>query len=296
MERETTFFSDGIKLAATLYLPDGLRKNEKRPAILLCHGYTGIRRGLAATFAQRFCAAGYVALTFDYRGFGDSGGQKWRLIPLEQVRDIRNALTFVSLQQQVDPARVGLFGASFGGANVCYTAGIDDRPKCVVSVVGIGDGRRWLRSLRRKWEWEEFLKRLEQDRAQRVTTGKSTYIDPDEIMLCDPESAQWRIEMGKAYPEMGCQVPLETGERIIEYQPESVVGNIAPRPLLLIHAGRDNLVPVDESQSLYMKAGEPKKLVIIEGIAHHEVYKSEYFERVVTESLDWFGRYLPVAH
>ena len=76
---------------------------------------------------------GYVALTFDYRGFGESQGPRWRMIPQEQVRDISNAITFVENQDVVDKERIGLLGASFGRANVCYVAGVDTRVRCAVS-------------------------------------------------------------------------------------------------------------------------------------------------------------------
>jgi hypothetical protein len=43
MPKPVTFFSEGVKLAGDLYLPDGLARGEKRAGIVLCHGYTGVR-------------------------------------------------------------------------------------------------------------------------------------------------------------------------------------------------------------------------------------------------------------
>ncbi len=125
-------------------------------------------------------------MTFDYRGFGESDGPRWRLIPLEQISDIRNALTVLQLQDGVLASNTGVYGTSFGGANVVYAAAIDQRVKCVVSVVGVGNGERWMRSLRRAYEWAGLLRQLEKDWKQRVLTDQSQIVDRLELMLTDP--------------------------------------------------------------------------------------------------------------
>ena len=129
---------------------------------------------------------GYAVLRFDYRGFGQSEGPKHRLIPSEQVEDIRNAITCMQQQAEVDGERIGLWGPSSGGANVSYTTGIDPRVKCMVSVSGMGDMGRWLKTIRRYWEWREFLNTLEDDRKQRVRTGTSALMVTSKIVLLSP--------------------------------------------------------------------------------------------------------------
>src|SRR3990167_8349182 len=140
MQRKENFYSDGNKIAATLFIPDDLNESEKRPGIVLCHGFTCIKELILPDYARRFAAAGYVALAFDYRGFGDSEGERGRLIPSAQVADIRNSITFLETLDEVDPERIGLWGTSYGAANVIQVAGIDPRPKCIVAQVGFGDG------------------------------------------------------------------------------------------------------------------------------------------------------------
>jgi len=56
--------------------------------------------------ATAFTEAGYVTLTFDYRGFGTSEGPRWRLIPMEEVEDIRNAITFLQSRPEVDKEKL----------------------------------------------------------------------------------------------------------------------------------------------------------------------------------------------
>jgi len=106
---------------------------------LYCHGNTGNLTNTAHIMPY-LLDAGINMLLFDYRGFGGSEGEKWRLIPLEQIDDIRNAISFFEAQPQVDPERIGLWGTSFGGANAPYAAAVDSRVKAVVGQVGFGDG------------------------------------------------------------------------------------------------------------------------------------------------------------
>ena len=105
---------------------------------------------ILSDYAKVFTDAGFVAFTFDYRGFGGSEGEKWRLIPLEQIDDIRNAISFFEAQPQVDPERIGLWGTSFGGANapLCRASRFA-RVKAVCSPdVGFGDGGAFMLDVR----------------------------------------------------------------------------------------------------------------------------------------------------
>ena len=289
MERRVNYYSQGSKISAVLYLPEGAGP-ERRPGVVLCHGFTGIKELILPDYARRFAAAGYAALAFDYRGFGESEGERGRLIPYDQVMDIRNSMTFMETLDEVDPERIGLWGTSYGAANVVYTAGVDGRARCVVAQVGFGDGGRGM-SRRRPEEVAPVLEMIRNERRQRVLTGKSTMVDP-LMILSDPDSVAFFTEAAKSLPQLKTQIPLETVEATLEYRPEDVVHRIAPRALLLIAAELDVPAPADEFRSLYAKAGEPKKLIVMEGIRHYEIYGGEPLKRSIREALDWYRQYL----
>ena len=116
--RKVVFYSDGLKLAGLLYEPEGSLSGQRWPTVVCCHGYTGMKDIYLLPVPERLATHGYVALAFDHRGFGQSEGARARLIPWEQAEDIRNALTFAATLPSVDPGRLGLYGTSFGGANV----------------------------------------------------------------------------------------------------------------------------------------------------------------------------------
>jgi dipeptidyl aminopeptidase/acylaminoacyl peptidase len=288
-----SFYSEGTRLSGDLFLPDGLASDEKRAGIVLCHGYTGVRNLYLPDTAKALTDAGYVVLTFDYKGWGDSDGPKSRLSPYGRVTDSQAALTFLGAQTMVNADRLGLYGTSYGGATVVWTAAVDPRVKAVVSVVGVGHGRRWLRSVRRPDEFVDLLARSEADRIRRVMTGESEFADRNAVLLPDRQSAELAAAARRGNPGAVGEIPLEYIDDTLGFHPEWIVDKIAPRPVLFITSDDDRLVPPDESEALYAKAGEPKKLIVLKGWGHYEVYSGEAFHQVIAPTLAWYQRYLP---
>lgn len=296
MTERVTFYSDGIELVGYVYRPDDLAAGERRAAVLLCHGFGAHQERILPDAARELAAQGYIAMTMDYRGFGESQGPRWRMIPQEQVRDIRNALTILEQQDGVDPDSLGLWGTSFGGANAAYVAGVDERVKCAVSLVAVGCGERWLRSLRRAHEWRTLWEEVQVDWREQVRTGQSRMVDRTYMMLPDPPSqASIETTLG-LYPDMCRQVPLETARAVAEFHPEEVVGRIAPRAILFIVAGEDGLVLNELTRELYDRAGQPKEWVVVPGIPHYDMYLPENLKVAMAESVAWYQQYLPLRH
>ena len=293
MSRRVSFYSEGVKLAGDLFLPPDLKPDNRRAGIVLCHGYTGIRTIYLPDNAAVLAAAGYVVLTFDYKGWGDSEGPKSRLAPYSRVADVQAALTFLGAQPEVDAERLGIYGTSYGGATVVWVAAIDPRVKCVVAVVGIGNGARWMRSVRRPDEYHDLLARAAADRVKRALTGVSELADRNQILLPDRQSLELGAAARRNNPAAVTELPLEFVDDTLGFNPEWVVDRIAPRPLLLITTDDDRLVPPQESEAMYVRAGEPKKLVLLRGFGHYEVYAKPAFDQLMREATDWYRQYLP---
>jgi dipeptidyl aminopeptidase/acylaminoacyl peptidase len=293
MKRPVTFYSEGVKLVGDVYAPDDLRPGERRAGIVLCHGYTGVKDLYLPDNARVLNDAGYVAMAFDYKGWGDSDGPRSRLAPWSRVADVQAALTYLGALREVDPGRLGIYGTSYGGATVVWVAAIDPRVRCTVSVVGIGHGRRWMRSVRRPDEWFDLLARAEADRVKRARDGQSELVERSEILLPDRQSAELAAAARRNNPAAVNRIPLEYVDDTLAFNPEWVVDRIAPRPVLFITTDDDRLVPPEESESLYARAGEPKKLVVLRGYGHYEVYTEPAFSEVMRAALDWYGQYLP---
>jgi alpha-beta hydrolase superfamily lysophospholipase len=288
-QEEAWFFSGEQRIAANLHLPPGVGPH---PAVVLCTGFGGVKDLILPDIANRFAANGFATLRFDHRGFGESGGTKWRLLPLEQVEDIESATTWLAAHPQIASDRIGLYGTSFGGANAIVAAAHDLRVKAVVTCVAVGNGAAWMQSLRRNWEWIEFQRQVDSARERRVQTGEETWVDSDVIMPPDPESHQWHLEVIAQFPERKYQLPLQTAEAIFDYRPDEEVSKISPRPILFVAVKDDFLVANEQTLELYERAGEVKKLIWLEGITHHGVYAGDPFDQVMEAAVAWFRDFL----
>ena len=292
MKRVVEFYSEGFKLVGDVYVPDGLPTGEQRAAVLLCHGYTGVKDLYLPDNAKTLNDAGYVVMTFDYKGWGESEGTRSRLAPYSRVADVQAAMTFLSIQPEADEDRIGLYGTSYGGATVSWTGAVDQRAKCIVSVVGIGHGARWMSRVRRVDEWVDLRERSKEDREKRATTGQSDYVDRSEILLPDRQSAELAAAARRLNPAAVGTIPLEYVDDTIGFNPQWIVDKISPRPILFITSEDDRLVLPEESEQLYAHAKEPKKLVVLKGYGHYEVYTEPAFSEVMAATLEWYGEYL----
>lgn len=293
MEKSARFYSESAPMAGVLFVPDNLPKGEKRPGVVLCHGFTAVKEVLLPDIARRLAQSGYVALTFDYRFLGESGGEPRRqIIPMRQIEDIRNAVTFLQHQPEVYPNRIGLLGVSLGGANVSYAAGVEERVKATVSVCGIGDCGRWIRDACHFWEWRALQHRLANDRRERVLHGRLQYVQAKDIVPEPESTTELFDQILHQYPQWSREITLASGEALIAYKPESVAHNISPRAILWLHGDADERVSMEESISMHEKAGSPKKLVILPGLGHSDIISGSGLEQSFPHIKAWFAEHL----
>ncbi|MGQ0696762.1 MAG: alpha/beta hydrolase [Panacagrimonas sp.] len=289
-QRTVHFYSEGSKLEGDYFLPDDLKPGDKRPGIVLCHGYSGIRSVILADYAKYFVEAGYVALSFDYRGYGGSEGTKWRIQALEQIEDIRNAITFLEVQPEVNAERIGIWGTSNGGAHVVYAAAVDERVKCAIGQVGYGDGRRLLMDGRTPKQRKELLETLAADRRQRVLTGKGGHADTGTL-LASQDTKDFFAAGLAVLPDLYCEIPWESAESTLEYRPIDMAHKIAPRALMLIGAEHDKLCVMDGYKAVFDAAGEPKRWVQYP-ITHYQIYSPEWVDPSAKVAVEWFDQHL----
>ena len=127
-EHKVSFTWDALTLAGTLRLPDGMKQGELRPGFIVLHGFGGNSKSpnVLASCAL-YERLGYVTMRFDMPGCGESEGDPGRVICLEQVEDLKNAVTHLAGHPAVDPDSIAVIGSSFGGAVAVYGGGVDAR-------------------------------------------------------------------------------------------------------------------------------------------------------------------------
>ncbi len=286
------FYSEGARLAGRLYVPEGASPDAKRAGIALCHGFTGIKELLLPQYAEAFAGAGMVALTFDYRGFGESDGQRGRLLWRDQADDIRNAVTYLGTRDEVDETRLGLWGTSYGGALAPYAFALDERVGACVGQLGFSDGYTAAASRMPPEQIDSFRELIEQDRRQRVLRNEPMYGDA-MALAGDPEMTEFFEEAAKELPQLlDREIMLQFFEAHMEFSPISVIHKKGDRPLLLIAAELDVVCPMDNYRELYDKAPEPKKWVVFENTRHFELYSGEAAQRSAEEASSFLKRSL----
>jgi len=282
-----TFASDGLNLSGVVHVPDDHRPGERRPAFIMMHGFGANKSGGPEWICRQFAAWGYVALRFDYRGCGDSEGERGRVIPAEEVADARNALTYFAARDDVDPAAIALCGSSLGGGVAVQAAGIDPRVAAVIVENGVANGERMIRSMHSAESWAKFRALLDDVAAHRERTGAAKLIHRFDIFEM-PKELQVNLTSNKSL----MQFTAETAVGFFMFRPEEMIAKIAPRPILILHSARDRVCNFEEAFSLMRQALPPVELHLIDGVDHFMFIDPD--PRVAFILRNWLDRFFPL--
>lgn len=299
MER-VSFTSDGIECAGLLGVP-AAPASGRHPAIVLGHGFGVLKESLIDE-AEFLTAAGFLTLAIDYRSFGESGGEpRGTLFPLNEVEDFRNAISWLQQRDDVDPDRIGIWGASFGGGVVIMTAALDRRVKAVVAMAPIVNGRRWLDSVWGGARFEQLRDLVEADRRLRYNVGVGGRIpiggtDLPAVLFADERGGRqnlWSMaNRNRPLLYGSSDITLQSVEKVIEWEPDRFIELISPRPLLIVTPGQwDVMHRFDHIREAFLRAGEPKRLIPLP-CEQMDVYLPPWQTRAIEHAAAWFGEHL----
>ena len=255
MVKKVALEVDGLNIVGQLYLP-GEGVQTPYPTVCVCHGIPAERRHPVdrgyRLLAERICRQGFAVFIFNFRGTGDSGGN---LDILGWTRDLKAVVDYLCTLPEVDRTRLSLLGFSGGVAVSIYVAAPDRRVSSVAACACPA-------------EFTFFTKGNEPQSLIDHFRSIGAIRDKDF-----PHSAEEWFN----------------GFRLVS--PIKYVAGIAPRPLLLVHGSKDELVDVSHAHRLYDKAGEPKQLVIVNGARH----KLRQNNRAMTIVIDWLKSHTQIS-
>ena len=291
--RQVAIWSEGTRMAGDLYEPKALAAGERRPTIIMSHGWGGTKAGLRG-YASRFATAGYVVLAFDYRGWGESDGRlvvrgempepdengeatlKAQIIrnvvdPWDQLLDIRHAIDFVLGEEHVDPERLGYWGSSYSGAHAVWLAAHEGRLRCVVGQVAAADSVSLAQT---SWQDQDIVAKAEEQAIQRAR-GE---IDPvPQGTLKAPNLQGWTLL-----------------DKVVTYRPVEDAHRITI-PILIIDAENEELFDRHSAGELTIararRHGATAKYYVVSGITHYEIYRQAVDEAMV-QAVEWFDEHL----
>ncbi|EPF3840973.1 alpha/beta fold hydrolase [Escherichia coli] len=250
-----------------------------------------IRNVLLPSFANAFTEAGFATITFDYRGFGESEGERGRLVPAMQTEDIISVINWAEKQVCIDNQRIGLWGTSLGGCHVFNAAAQDKRVKSIVSQLAFADGEVLVTGEMNELEKASFLSTLNKMAEKKKNTGKEMFVGVTRV-LSDNESKVFFEKVKGQYPEMDIKIPFLTVMETLQYKPAESAAKVQC-PVLVVIAGQDSVNPPEQGRALYDAVASGTKELYEEADAcHYDIYEGAFFERVAAVQTQWFKKHL----
>lgn len=277
-------------LAAWIYEPAA---DEPSPCVVLAHGFTGVRDMQLHRPAERFAEAGFGALVFDYRHFGDSGGEPRQVLDLgEEYEDWDAAIGFAKSLEWVDRSRLALWGTSFCGGHVIDAAIRHPDIAAVIAQVPFADGftqlirtppRIGIRLTADALRDEIRSRRGLEPLLIPVTAPPGAYAvlsDPHvwgAVPVIVPPRSTWRNE-----------VAARIGLRLGFHRPGRRAGRVKC-PLFVQVVEDETVVSIRAAERAARRAprGELKSYA---GLNHFDVYMGEGFERLFADQLAFLQR------
>jgi hypothetical protein len=294
--RRVNIMSEGVRMHGELFSLKSLA-GKKLPTIIQAHGWGGTAAGFRRDSVD-LANAGYLVLSFDYRGWGESdsrlilagaspvkpaAGQAQKFTaevmevrevvdPLEFVTDWFNAIHWAMGEPAVDQNRIGLRGSSYSGGHIVYVAARDPRVRAIVGQVSAFDSRPAAMTTLGGSADEQLKKAY--DEATRRARGELGY----------PPPRQARV--------IGNLIGAPIRDKLLLYAPVEDAAKLKNCAALFIDAEKEELFDIkDHGKLAYDRAPQPKKYVLIPGITHYGIYREER-ERAIKLAIEWFDQYL----
>lgn len=293
---DLTFASGDGSCAAWLYTPSGVTREAPGPVLVMAHGLGGLRTERLDAFAERFAAAGYSCLVFDYRTFGASPGEPRELLDIARQReDWRAAVAVARTLPTVDPDRVVVWGTSFSGGHVLVTAAEDPRIAAAVSQCPFTDGLASALAMDPLTSVRVTALGLADLAATALGRGPvrvPNYGRPGSVALMTALDAAPGFEALMPDAAAG---PKRVPARIALQVPLAFPGRRAKDvrcPLHVVVCERDTVAPAKQTRRHVERA--PRAEVLSYDTGHFDIYVGEWFERNVADQLAFLARHVTI--
>jgi len=290
MQREDVWFNSGSdRISAWLYRPTG---DGDAPLLVMAHGLGAVRTMRLDAYAERFSAAGYACLVFDYRNFGDSEGEPRQLLDIGmQLQDWTVAVAYAKTLAGIDHNRIGLWGTSFAGGHVIATAARLPRIAAVVSQCPFTDSIASLGTVDRLISVTALAVRdLVGARLGRPPVMVPTAGRPGEVALMTaPDAYSGYMRLVPDGTPLRNEVAARIGVKILPYRPGRLASKVSC-PILFCVCESDSVAPSGPTRRYAATAPHGEVKLYPEG--HFDIYVGDAFERVVADQLEFLDKNL----
>lgn len=274
----------GIDLTGDMYFPKDFDSSKKYAGIAVCGPFGAVKEQVSGLYAQEMAKAGFVAVAFDPSFTGESGGSvRYVADPSINTEDFSAAIDFLSVQDYIDPERVGIIGVCGWGGIAVNAAANDTRIKATVSSTMYNMSRVAANGYFDEADNEEaryqMKKTMNDQRTKDYANG--TYARAGGVIDPLPEDAPQFVKDYYAYyktPRGYHERSLNSNEgwnvtsglSLINMPMLQFIDEIRT-PVLLVHGENAHSRYMSETAYKAMK-GDNKELMIIPGASHCDLY------------------------
>jgi len=293
LRKDVSFKVKGTSISAWLYVPEDL--SAPVPCIIMGHGFGGTKDMIMESYALRYQEAGFAVLAFDYRHFGESEGEPRQLVLISyQLEDYAAAIEYARGLDEIDPARIALWGTSASGGYGIVIAAKDKNIACVVAQCPGLDHRASEQMFRKRLGIGHILRLFVH--GQRDMMRSRLGLSPHKIPIVGKPGTMAFFPISDAYEgyrklasknfinEVCARVIL----RSHGFRPDKHIRNVRC-PVLIQICDYDSLAPIRaETEKELRKYAEVKHYPI----GHFDIYTGENFEKSVSDQIEFFKKHL----
>ncbi len=288
--REVSFFSEGLVLKGNLYYPINEEEGKEYPAVVVAGTWTSVKEQMANRYAEGLAKEGFIALSFDFRGYGKSEGQPRNFEnPEWKIADIEAAVSYLRDLAEVSADEVYGLGIC-AGAGYMATAASKGIPMAKISLVA---------------PWLHNGKLVEliyggaagvRDRLDKAKTAKAHYAVTGEVLYVpaisetDTEAAMygpWEFYLNPdrgAIPEWDGQFAVMAWEKWLTFDPIAIAPQVKV-PTLMVHS-EAAAIP-DGVKRFAESLGGVKKMIWTEG-EQFDFYDGDRVGEALQYTAEWF--------
>lgn len=266
-----TFEACAEPLVGILFLPD---RPGPAPGLVLDGPLTSVKEQVASNYGRALAERGFVALAFDHRFFGESGGQPRQYeAPPKKIEDLRAAVAFLATRSEVLPDRIGMVGVCAGAG---YTAGAvahEPRVRAYAAVAGFfhdaAQQRSWMGDGYESAIREGVLAREAYERTGQVQTIPAVGKGPGPVAMPMADAFEYYGTARGALPNYTNAFAVMSREFTVPYDAQSAATQIEV-PTLLVHS--DNALAPALARKFFEALRGPKELSWLTSKAQTDFY------------------------
>ena len=295
--QRVSFTHEGSEIVGTLYLPAGATSDAAVPAVVVTGSWTSVKEQMPGLYAEEMAERGLAALTFDFRGWGESGGEvRYVEDPAAKTADIAAAAEWLAGQPGIDPMRVG-------GLGICASAGY------MAGAAATGDALSSV-ALVAPWLHDEGIARAVYGGAEgvegligtsREAEAAQAAGDPMIMTAAGPEGSDALMAMDGYYsdPERGLIPEYDNRFNLASWEPWLTFDGveIAERltvPTLVVHS--DAAAIPDGARAFVSRLTGPATQMWLENVMQFDFYDDpEDVQRAADAAAEHFEKTLPAS-